>query len=659
MTISPELQKKIDLLEKYDDAYHNKHDSLVEDASYDLLKDSVLKSIPPEHPLFSKVGHKVSEGWSKESHIIPMGSQNKVVTVEEITDWVQKIQSKFGSDTVFVLQHKIDGFSLETVYKNKKMEKAVTRGDGELGENITPNAKLFRLLPTMLPVDKEIVVRGEGVLTNKEYAAIQEKTNGHYKNPRNAASGIGRRLNGEHAEYVQVLVYDINAQVDTELKKIEIIKKLGFVPVKTYTCTSLEQILDIYTQYKESLREQLPYAIDGLVLKLNDIEKQEKLGVTRNKPNGQVALKFDPDQAISTLRFIVCSVGRTGKITPVGYIQPVELMGATIRKLTLHNFSIIESLNLTEGAEVIIEKKGDIIPQITEVVVPGTAPVCKPTECPSCGGALIDDGINIWCRNPGCRERETNRITYWLETLKIDGFSDKFINKLWDKGLIREVSDLYKMTPDDFIGMDGVGTKTVVSFFNTLKETSEMYLEKFIVALGIPKTSEGTAKVLVDAYKDWDTIKQVTVQDLLKLKGFQMVSATNTYEGLREILDLADALLKVIKIKERKEGALTGKSFCVTGSLKNFSRDKFKEIVIDCGGSVKNTVGAGLDYLVTNDKDSGSGKNQKASKLGVSVINEEDFLALSGYSPAVKESASGPEGAPADVILEFEDIFSK
>lgn len=652
--ISQELQKKINLIEEYDKAYYSEGESPIDDASYDLLKDSVLKSIPPNHPLFSKVGHKTSTAWEKAQHIIPMGSQCKVSNEEDIRKWVKVIQEKYGKETVFVLQHKIDGFSLESIYEGGVLSKAVTRGDGVMGENITSNAKMFRLLPTKIVLDKEVVVRGEGVLSPDDFSAIQRKTNDKYKNPRNAASGISRRLDGTHSEFVRVIVYDINAQVDTELKKIEVIKKLGFLPVTTYVCKSIDDILKVYNNYKDDLRAKLPYEIDGLVLKINDIDKQDELGVTDNKPNGQVALKFDSDQALSKLLSISNSVGRTGKITPVGSITPTELMGSTIRKLTLHNYSIIEELNLTEGAEIVIEKKGDIIPQVVEVVVPGTAPVIKPKVCPSCGGPLVDDGVNLWCRNYGCKERETNRITYWLKVLDIKGFSSKFIDKLWDKGVIRKVSDLYKLQPDDLIRLEGIGVKTIKSFFSTLEDTSEMYLEKFIVALGIPKTSEGTAKVLVREFKEWENIKEIKIQDLLKLDGFQEISASNTVEGIREVMDLADDLLNVIKIKKKNVGALTGKSFCVTGSLRSFSRNKFKEIVIDNGGEVKGGVVKGLDFLVTNDKDSGSDKNAKASKLGVRVINEEDFLGMAGIS--ISEEPKD-EKKPGDGGLEFEDIF--
>jgi len=654
MNISPELQKKIDLLEKYDKAYYTDNESLIDDSSYDLFKDSVLKSVPPGHFLFSKVGHKASDAWHKEPHRIPMGSQGKVSNEEEIKKWVRGIQGRFGEDTVFVLQHKIDGFSLESIYEGKELFKTVTRGDGVVGEDVTPNGKMFRWLPTKLSIDKEVVVRGEGVLYPEDFEEIQKKSKKPYKNTRNAASGISRRLDGIFSEYIRVIAYDINAQVDTEVQKVEVLKKLGFVTVKTYECVGIGAILDIYNSYKEGARKKLPYEIDGLVLKINDIDKQEELGVTNNKPNGQVALKFEPDQALSTLRSISNSVGRTGKITPVGNIDPTELMGSTIRKLTLHNYALIEELNLTDGAEVTIEKKGDIIPQIVEVVVPGSSPVIKPIECPSCGGVLVDDGVNIWCYNEGCKERETNRITYWLKTLKIKGFSSKFIDKLWDKGVIRKVSDLYKLSPEDFVGMEGIGTKTIKSFFKTLEDTSEMYLEKFIVALGIPKTSEGTAKILVKEFKTWENIKNLEMSEVLKLEGFQEVSASSTVEGIREVSDLADDLLGVIKIKDRREGTLTGRSFCVTGSLKNFNRNQFKEIVIDNGGEVKNSVVKGLGYLVTNDKDSGTSKNAKVAKLGIPIINEREFLDMVGYDVTAAEEENKDVGSSE---LEFEDIF--
>jgi len=655
MKVSAELQKKLDLLDKYDAAYYSVDDSLISDAAYDLFKDSVLRQLPPDHPRLKKVGHVPVSNWPKESHDIMMGSQNKVSDEKAIREWVEKKYRDLGvKDLVFVLQLKIDGYSLEAKYE-KIFKGAVTRGNGVIGENITPNAKMFRYLPGVLPVDNPVVVRGEGVLTKQAYADIQKATNNRYKNPRNAASGISRRYDGKFCKNIQVIAYDVNAKVKTEQEKAEVLKKLGFNVAKTYVCKNVDQILKVYREYKQTERDKLPYDIDGLVLKIDSLELQEKLGVKHNRPEGQVALKFDSDQAVTKVKDIALQIGRTGKVTPVAILEPVELMGSTIQKATLHNFAYIEENFIGIGAEVTIEKKGDIIPQVVDIVAPGDD-YKRPTACPSCGGSLEDDSVNMWCRAPACREREINRITYWVKTLDMRGFSGKFIEKLWDMGSVQAVSDLYNLTPDDFATMDGIGAKTVKGFFKTLKGSSEMYLEKFITALGIPSCSKSTAEVLVQNYKTWEEIVKVKPMELAKLPGFADVSSTTICAGIEDVSSMAADLLKVIKIKEKKKGVLTGKSFCVTGSLKSMGRKEFQEMVVDNGGTTKNSVSEGLTYLVTNDPGSGSRKNRDAKKYGVEIITEDGFFKLLGKAVSQKDGGKNSDKEPEPTLIS-ENIF--
>jgi DNA ligase (NAD+) len=658
MSISKEIQEKIALLEKYDDAYHN-NTELIDDESYDLFKDNLLKQLPPDHDLLSKVGHVPTSSWPKEGHTIFMGSQNKVSTEETIKDWVNNLYKELGvsdGNVEFVIQHKVDGFSLETKYNKGMISKSVTRGNSLVGENILDNAKLFRYLPTVLKIKKDVVTRGEGVITKKDYCSIQKQSGDMYKNERSASCGISRRYDGAYSKYIRYITYDVNASVKTETEKIEVLKKLGFEPVKTYLVHNLKEILEIYNDYKNSKRDKVEYNIDGLVLKLNDLNLQEKMGLKNNKPLGQIALKFSSDQAITTLNEIATQVGRTGKITPIGILEPVDLMGATIKKATLHNFAYIESNFIGIKAEVTIVRRGDIIPQVYEVLTPGT-PYKMPTACPSCGGPVNYDGVNLWCYNKNCKEKDIARINYWMEVLDIKGFSDKFIEKLWDMGKLRSISDLYILKPEDFDGMSGIGEKTVKNFFIALKDTSEMYLQKFIVALGIPSCSTSTADILVEQYGDWEGIKKVRPIDLAKIPGFASISSSAVCEGIEEVSEMADEILKIVKIKQKKQGTLTGKSFCVTGSLATMSRKEFQDIVVDNGGIAKNSVASGLTYLVTNDTSSGSSKNTKAQKLGVSIINESQFLGMLGKKIEEIKPKQKEKSDTSGVKLEYEPIF--
>lgn len=651
MTISEELKKKLDLLDKYDKAYYNE-EPLVNDTQYDLLKDYVLRHLPPDHPRLSKIGHDPCSTWPKEEHKIFMGSQNKVSNEEEIRKWIEKVYRIFNRrDIPFILQFKIDGFSLELQYSKGILFKAITRGNGNIGEDITPNARLFRCLPQILPIKEDVIIRAESYLYLEDFGMIQKGTADHYKNPRNAASGISRRQDGKYNKYIRVRAYDTNAKVTTESQKIEVISKLGFKTVPTYRCKDIEEILKVYKGVKEK-RSDIPYEIDGLVLKIDDLEIQRVLGIKNGRPEGQVALKFSSDQALTTLRGIKLQVGRTGRVTPVGSLEPVDLMGSTIRKATLHNFDYIEQNFISIGADVVIEKKGDIIPQVVDIASPGEK-YKRPQSCPSCGGELDFDGVNLWCNNHPCMEKEINRVSYWVKTLDMKGFSKKFIKKLWDLEKIRSVEDIYKLTPDDLSNIEGIGKKTINSFFKVLSSTSEMFLEVFITALGIPMCSKATAKVLVENFSTWDKISTLQPEDLEKLPGFAKVSSENVCSGIREVDEIAQKLLSVIKIKKVSEGKLLDKSFCVTGSLKAMPRNQFHQLIMDHGGIVKTSVVKGLSYLVTNDSESGSSKNRKARKLEVPIINEDQFFELIGERPQIEEEKEDSN----EIKLVTENLF--
>jgi len=654
MKTDPELKRRLDLLDKYDDAYYNGK-PLVSDAAYDLFKDGVLRQLPPDHPRLAKVGHVPSSGWSKESHDIAMGSQNKVDNEDDIRAYVDKTLGLLGVKSArWVLQHKLDGFSLELKYA-AKIKSAVTRGNGVVGENITPNVCMFRDVPGILPIANKLAVRGEGLFNTADYQAVQRMVGDKYENPRNAAAGIARRYDGKYSKYIRFMAYNVTGKAKTEMEKVAALKKLGFDVVETYECPDVEGILDTYRKVKEQ-RPKLPYEIDGLVLKLDSIEQQDQLGVERNRPLGQMALKFDSDQASTKVLSIVPSVGRTGRVAPVATLAPVKLMGSTIRKASVHNYDYIRERFIGVGAEVTIEKRGDIIPQIVEVVVPGDDYEI-PDICPSCESKLEDDGVNLWCRSKRCHQRDVARITYWLQVIGVKGFSDSFVDALYLMGKVKSVADLYSLQKQDVAAIPGMGQKTIMSFFKALMDTNEMFLEKFIEALGIPKCAKSTAALLAERYGTWDGVAGAKAEDLMKLSKIGESKAASIIEGLEQIAPIADDILRVVRIKRKVVGPLTGKSFCVTGSLKAMDRKTFQNFVAERGGVAKTSVGAGLGYLVTNDPNSGSSKNRKATKLGVKIIDENEFFTLAGGAPAIP--ADDKPGAVRDdsVRIVTESLF--
>lgn len=622
------IGEALKLLEKYEDAYYNGQ-SVVSDDVYDSLKEYALSKLPDNHPYIIKVGHEVSSGWAKKSHSLFMGSQNKVCTEDDIKKWVKSIYDKLGTTNVlFVLQHKVDGLSLGSYYRKGVLQDAITRGDGTIGESIIKNAVMFKGLKHALAIEKDVSVRGECFITKEKFDKLQKISHEKYKNARNAASGISRRYDGSHSHFISFIAYDSNAKVTTEFEKVEVLKKLGFITVPTFLCKNIDDIIALYRKAKD-IRKDIPYNIDGLVLKVNDVDYQNKLGVERNRPVHQIALKFDAEEAITEVKDIELQIGRTGKYTPVALLTPIDLDGSTISKASLHNFDYIDKNNIGIGATVSISKRGDIIPQVEDVIKIGIM-YEKPTICPSCGGKLYDDGTNLWCRAKECKERDVTRIVYWVQTLDMKGFSEKFVEKLWDMGKIRSVGDIYKLTPDDFTAVDGIGEKTVKNFFEILESTSTMMMETFIVAMGIPTCSKTTANDLVENFGNWDKIASLKPGDIQKLPGYAETSSTSICEGIAEVDAMARDLLKVIKIKKKKQGVLTGMSFCVTGSLESMGRKEFQTVVVENGGVAKDTVSEGLTYLCTNDTSSGSKKNKLADKYGVKIINEKQFLKLIG-----------------------------
>lgn len=636
MTPSEIKALKEKLLE-YREAYYNAMTKtrsgwpLISDTEYDKLEAHLVKNLPADDPWFNLIGHTPSSGWTKEAHEIPMGSQLKINTEEEIVEFCKKASTKEG----FVLEHKVDGFSLAPIYESHKLEKAVTRGNGLIGENITNNAKRFRGLPKRIPTAKRVIVRAEAFLSKENFEKVQKLTNDGYENARNAASGISRRHDGSHSQYIQILCYDIEGDFKTEMEKLSLLEHYGFPVVEHYFCKNATEIIEYYRKYKAGKRNTLGHEIDGFVIKYNDLEVQEKLGVKNKRPLGQIALKFESDQGITKVNTIALQVGRTGVITPLAMLEPVKLMGSTISKATLHNFAEIKRLGLGEGDEVTIERGGDIIPKVTEVNVSAGKAFVEPTRCPSCKGPVTNDGVNVWCRNSPCREKDINRIHYWIKKLEIKDFSTKFLGKLYDQDKIRTIGDLYKLVPDDFESIDGIGEKTVKAFFKKLEESSEMYLEDFIVALGIPTCSESSSKMLVANFGSWENIVKIKPKDIIGIPGYQERSANSICEGIAEIKDMAEDLLSVVRIKKKKVGGkLKDKSVCVTGELVSMSRNDFKKLVSTELGEFKSSVSEGLTYLVTNDSDSGSAKAEKAKKYGTTIISEEDFFkTVLGHTP--------------------------
>jgi len=655
-------------------AYYGSGHTVMTDEEYDSL-EALLKKQDPENPFFETIGHPVSSAWKKADHSTFMGSLEKVNTEEEFRKWVLK----FEKDVLLCMQFKLDGLSLSLDYEMSQFIRGITRGNGTTGENISDNVILMKgfrekgmtwsqeilvsmskqgfiddMKPSEYPgIFQDYSIRAEILLSKEDFAKINaslpEKE--RYANPRNAAAGISRRLDGKYSKYLQIVTYDINKPLD-ETVKINVLKKLGFYTPVQYI-GKVEEIIKNFEVIKNN-RDKLPYGIDGVVVKAVSHEIQEAMGVTKNKPKAQKAWKFDPPGEATPFIKEEWNVGRTGVVTPLAHLEPVEIDGSIIKKATLHNVAEIKRLGIGRGDTVMLVKRGDIIPKIESVLKHEGKPIEIPTRCPSCKDKLENDGITLKCVNDNCLRKEFYRILNWIKVVEIDTFGESLAEELFGMGLLCSIADIYRLSKVDISGIERWGEKSANTVIQNIGKTKNLTPEKFLCALGIPSISESTSAELLQAFETLENLMKQDIDSIKKLKGFSDISAKKVVEGLAKNKKEIDYLLTVITLGDRDDnkGTLSGLSFCFTGKMKE-PRSHYQKIVTLCGGENKKSVVKDLTYLVCNE-DMGSSKSMKAKKYGVKVIKEKEFLELAGH---IEPEPEEPE--PTKLIEDCGSLFDE
>jgi len=654
-------------------AYYGSGHAIMTDEEYDSL-ENLLKNQDPDNPFFETVGHPVSSAWEKADHSIFMGSLEKVNTEEEFLKWV----SRFDKSILLCAQLKLDGLSLSLDYVDSLFDKGITRGNGTTGENISDNVVLMKgfrakamvpameiltdmadhgMIDEMKPSEypgilSDCTIRAELLLNKADFAKINmslpEKD--RYANPRNAAAGISRRLDGKFCKYLQIVAYDINRPLD-EPTKINVLKKLGFYTPVQYV-GNIEGIIKNFEDIKKS-RDKLLYDIDGVVVKAASYEIQKAMGITRNKPKGQKAWKFEPPGAATIFIREEWDVGRTGVVTPLAHLEPVEIEGSVIRKATLHNVAEIKRLGIGRGDTVMLVKRGDIIPKIIAVLSRAGKPVEIPVDCPSCGRKLDNDGTTLRCTHDDCARKNFFRILNWIKVAEIDTFGESLAEGLYDLGRLCCIADLYRLTESDISSVEGWGAKSAKKIIENINKTKKMSSEKFLCALGIPTISESTSEELLKVFETIDNLMKQSVDTIKELKGFSDISANKIVEGLSKNKQEIDLLLTMISLKsEDIQGILKNLSFCFTGAMEH-PRHYYQKIVTQQGGTNKTSVVNGLTYLICNE-DRGSSKSVKAEKYGVKVITEKEFLEMAG---SIEPEAENPE--PEKLVEECGSLFDE
>lgn len=607
--------------------YYSGAKPVMTDAQFDALEDR-LRELDPDNAFFRGVGFAATDAFEKVEHTVPMTSLNKVQTYEELAEWYNGVVLPHG----LFITDKCDGISLSLRYIDGKLVRGATRGDGQVGEDITRNALKMEGVVQVLPHPVSGHTRGEVVLRKSKW----RKHFPTYVNPRNAASGIAKRLDGEGSEHLTVLCYQFipdNGSLTflTKDQEFQFLEDLGFLTTRSVRAATPTYVNDIYQQYIDGIRESLDYDIDGLVVEVNDLRVASKLGLRDHRPEGARAFKFPHDEAMTTLRNVEWQVGVTGRITPVGHFDPIGLAGATIAKASLSNHVLIEELGgLRYGDQISVSRRNDVIPKIESVILQSDEPLFQPpTECPCCGQQLQVDNRYITCINDECPAQVAGGIRRWCARLELKGWGPALINALCEAGWVYDASDLYAIDPDRLAELEMDGRKvgnTAYIVMSELRTKTEVTLDILVGSMGIPNCGRSITRMLMAAgYDTLEKLESMTLDEAQAVPGLGPVRAEIFTRVFPTKLPIIQRLLGAgvkLKVKNQAVGILSGKTVCMTGF-----RDKELTAAIEAaGGTVKDSVGKGLTYLVAKDKGSGSGKIKKAIELGTFVVDTNEML---------------------------------
>lgn len=671
------LRKEI---EKHNNLYYNEDKPIISDMEYDKLIRE-LRDLEESNPDLKveyeiknskvsfgseksenenvspteKIGGIASEKFSKVRHRVPMLSLSNTYNISEIEDFDKRVKKIIDvkKKIDYVLELKLDGLSISLIYENGVLKQGITRGDGQIGEDVTENIMEIESIPKKLKEPISLEVRGEVILPISEFSRINQEREDEgedvFANPRNAAAGTIRQLDKSIVKERKLdcyLYYLVNAEeygMKTHKESIEYIEKLGFKTTKIFELYNdfgkLEKAIDIW----RTKREKLDYETDGLVIKVNEFEHYDELGYTTKSPRWAIAYKFPAEQVKTKLYDVTFQVGRTGVVTPVAELEAVNLSGSVVKRASLHNFDEIRRKEIKIGDNVIIEKAAEIIPQVVNVVFEDRKGDEKdievPTNCPICDSKLVkEEGqVALKCLNPQCPEKVKREIAYFVsrDAMNITGLGEKIVEKFIELGKIKTVVDIYSLKNyvEELENLEKMGKKSVENLINSIEESKKQGFSKVLYALGIPFVGKFNANLLTKNYNSIELLKEKSVEDLLEIKGIgdKVAVAVHTYlndeNNWAKIVALKEIGLQFeaeeTEEKEIEDNPIKGKSFLATGKLEKYKRNDIKDIILAKGGNYLSGVTKKLDYLIAGEK-AGS-KLSKAEELGVRVLTEEEF----------------------------------
>ena len=648
-----------DEINKANYKYYVEDNPSISDFEYDRMF-AELKKLESENPLFitpdsptQRVG-SLSEKFFPHKHKYRLYSLDNTYEYEDLEDWYKKITKEYGEQEL-VCELKIDGLAMALTYENGIFVRGVTRGDGITGEDITNNLKTIKSIPLKLFEPVSVEVRGEVYMPKESFEKLNEENlkNGEklFANPRNAAAGSIRQLDSTITAkrdlsmfcYTAIFTGDIKNSPKTHYESLMYLKKLGFkVNPNISLCKNAKEAVQYCKEWDEK-RFGLDYATDGVVIKVNNLLVQQEMGFTSRAPKWATAFKFPPEEVTTKLIAVEESVGKTGAITPVAILEPVQLGGSTISRASLHNFDEVGRLDVRIGDRVYIKKAAEIIPKVVKVIedeqhykLPEYTP---PEKCPSCGSRLNthEGEVNLYCDNPDCPAKRCAKIEYWVskDAMDIDKVGPSIIEQLYNKGFAKTPVDLYKLSMQDFMQLDLVKEKSAFNMYNAIQESKNRSLSRLLTAFTIKNVGKETAGVLANEFGTLENLMNASVEDLSRVEGVGGIIAQDIYDFFRKteniemINELKSLGVEPAPPAENISDEFKGKTFVLTGTLQNMTRDEASEKIKQMGGKTSSSVSKNTSFVIAGEN-AGS-KLDKAQKLGVIILTENDFLNMIGY----------------------------
>ncbi|MBR2614249.1 MAG: NAD-dependent DNA ligase LigA [Clostridia bacterium] len=638
------MQELVEKLNKYAYEYYVLDNPTVSDKEYDVLYDELVKleketGVVLFNSPTKRVGGEPVSAFTKHNHIERLYSLDKVVSIDELEDYFARVRKIVKEDPTYTVEYKFDGLTICLTYEDGKFSRATTRGNGVTGEDVTAQVLTVKSFPLEIAYKGKIEVQGEAIIRLSKLEEINKTIDVPLKNARNAVAGAIRNLDPKvtASRQVEIMFYNVN-YMETDMPKtqrecVQFLKDNGFkVSQFLRICDNKEQVISAINDIEKS-RKTLDILTDGVVIKVDDFDKRKELGFTDKFPRWAVAYKFEAEEITTILEDVIWQVGRTGKLTPLGLLTPVEIGGATVKKATLNNYQDILRKQVKINSRVLVRRSNEVIPEILGVteIFEDSKEVVKPTICPYCGANLLEVGPNLFCPNKNCKPRVISALTHFSskEGMNIEGFSEMTVTTIYEELGVRKFTDIYKLTKEDLLKLEGFKEQKANNVINAIEKSKTVDFANFIFSLGIENVGKKTAKDLSENFKDYEKLKNATIEELSNIEDVGEIMAKSIVDFFNnpEKMEEITSLLQIINInypqETKKEGIFSGERVVLTGTLSDFKRDEAGKIIESLGGEVLSSVSKNTTMVLAGEN-AGS-KLDKARKLGVKIIDEETF----------------------------------